>query len=715
MFAAVICFSNLPSGPLLYDDPRATGSPCATNGSLSCLFHVDFWGQPLDSPGSHGSFRPVTTLSFRLDHLAHGSWPAGFRLVNLWLHGMCTLLVCKVCRAWLGWGPVRAGLAALIFAVHPVHCDVLCNAVGRSELLCCLFFLAALLAYHRARRRATAFVGLCWLLCTLGLQALSLLSKEHGIMLGPLCVALELLWRFTASSRDRGPPPLSTAWWRAAVLAAGTAALVVGRLGVSGGHQPWLDPLATGATRLPFWPRTGTYLHRMAVHVGFLVFPYHLSHDWSADSLPLVTHLRDPRLVWPVLCIAAALAMVGHSVIRRQRRGGQDHARSVGFAMCFFGATFLMSSNLLVTVGFVVAERVLYLPSVGFAVLVAAYVSALDQHWARNGAAWRKLLWLVVLLAVGAGALRTLARNRDWRSDEALAASTLAHSPDNVKVAVQLSSALLAREQWEVAESLSRRALRLHPEYSAAGFTLFQALSGQSRLPEAERALADAVALHGNYAGIPFFLRRLAVQYANRAPNPAPGAALRLAEQALLIDGSDLAALEIKAYACTALGDHPGAAEANMARSTLRPTDGQAAADAGFALVNVGRNEEAADFLSRAVELRPGDLASWANLGTAYAQLRRDRDAIGAYRKAVVEGDLGSAAVLEQLAAAMVRTGSGRDEVGEVFQAATARHGHLQGDLSRAWARLWANAPPLDSGGEQLAETWGRPMSADQM
>jgi hypothetical protein len=103
----------------------------------------------MGSPYSqHLSYRPLTVITFRWNVAWHGFNVFGFHLVNLLMHAACSALVVLVARRVLREHSVYAPLfAGLLFAVHPVHVEAVANIVCRAELLCCLFWCLAFLAY----------------------------------------------------------------------------------------------------------------------------------------------------------------------------------------------------------------------------------------------------------------------------------------------------------------------------------------------------------------------------------------------------------------------------------------------------------------------------------------------------------------------------------------------------------------------------------------
>lgn len=112
------------------------------------LIHNDFWGTHLTDTGSHGSYRPLCVLSYKINHLIGGFRPFGYHLVNVLLHCLATGLVVKLARQLLPplWGPAVAGA---LFASHPVHTEAVAGVVGRADLAACNFYLLAFLAYSK--------------------------------------------------------------------------------------------------------------------------------------------------------------------------------------------------------------------------------------------------------------------------------------------------------------------------------------------------------------------------------------------------------------------------------------------------------------------------------------------------------------------------------------------------------------------------------------
>lgn len=164
---------------------------------LGDLWHHDFWGSRLSSNTSHKSYRPLTVLTFRINYyLSGGFHPVGFHVVNILLHGGISVLMVDVFSVLFGGlqytskgrrlhlAPRASLLAALLFAVHPVHTECVAGVVGRADLLCALFFLLSFLGYCKAFRESNkegTYSSTFWVLLSIFLGAVAMLCKEQGI------------------------------------------------------------------------------------------------------------------------------------------------------------------------------------------------------------------------------------------------------------------------------------------------------------------------------------------------------------------------------------------------------------------------------------------------------------------------------------------------------------------------------------------------------
>ena len=428
----------------------------------------DFWGAPMESNSSHKSYRPVTVLAFRYLHRAGRGSFVPFRVASAALHAANALLVGAVTPST----DDAAGLgAALLFAVHPAHVDATSGAVGLAELLATNLALLAAIAERHAVL-AVLFAGA------------AALSKETGAMVLPLLA--------TTSALRRKP-------LRALTYALAFAAYVAARVWLSGtsGHVVRIqrlveNPLAFIADgqnasdsqphsvlRAPSAaPRVERALNIAVLHgryLNTLLFPHRLSadHSFACHAIPRLDTLLDE----PEPAIALATASLGYALALASLLRARTRLTPALEAMLWFAIPFLPSANVLFYVGTYLAERVLYLPSSGFAMLFG--LGAARIHRSLKVPLAILLVPVVVPLAVA-----MLRHQAAWANDDALFRAAGAACPRSAKV--QLNLGILARR-----EANTTRAIRHFDEAaSIAGPTYCEATywRGLARLDAATDA-----------------------------------------------------------------------------------------------------------------------------------------------------------------------------------------------------------------------------------
>ena len=192
LLALVVYATSLQNG-LVLDDADAIVENAATRDPLAWkrLLLASSWVAS-DRPTT--SYRPLTTWTFAVNRAVHGERPFGYHLVNLLGHaGVAALVVCF--GGTLGLPATTAGLAGVLFAVHPVNSEAVAAVVGRAEVLSAGLALLALIAWRWA-------ASLPARTCGLAAYALALLAKEYAIALVVLLPLGDLLFA------DEGSPGL---------------------------------------------------------------------------------------------------------------------------------------------------------------------------------------------------------------------------------------------------------------------------------------------------------------------------------------------------------------------------------------------------------------------------------------------------------------------------------------------------------------------------
>ena len=457
--------SGLGNG-FVYDDvPVLVENPMVTQlHGLTEYLTASYWGP------SRGSslYRPLTVIVYALEWVVGGGKPWLYHLVNVALYAMTAVVVLRLARELLPAG--AALVAGLLWAAHPVHVEAVGNIVGQSELLTALPMLLAVTAFvhdRRAgalRRSTVALVAL--------LFACALLTKEHGIVLPALLVLAEVSLRTEGTAPDR--EVRRRLWLLARVLALMVICYVVVRLAVLGGFvgdapHPALEGLTRGQ-------RAWVMLGLVPEFVRLFWWPARLYADYSPQSVLLLT-APDPRH----LVGAAWLVLFGALLVWGWRRD-----RIVAFALLWIALTLGPVSNILVATGVLVAERTLFLPSVGIALLVGRAVAILWPRLLTVPARWVRIAvpgvaGVVLVSAVALSADRQLV----WEDNPTLFATMVVDAPQNYKAHHALGELFGSAGAWARAEPELRLANSLLPGYDLLELSLARMLHFDDRCPEA--------------------------------------------------------------------------------------------------------------------------------------------------------------------------------------------------------------------------------------
>ena len=177
------------------------------------------------------------------------------------------------------------------------------------------------------------------------------------------------------------------------------------------------------------------------------------------DTIPPISSLTDPRNLLTLATLAGLISMGYYGMI-----GREPHRRRVLFSLCLMVVPFLPASNLFFPVGFVIAERVLYIPSMGFCMLVAYGAWRMMKHFSSKK--WVLSSALTIIFLVLIFSIKTLHRNRDWKNNYTLYESAIRTTPNNAKMLnFHATANLLPNNEFSLAEKLYRHLLEVEPRY----------------------------------------------------------------------------------------------------------------------------------------------------------------------------------------------------------------------------------------------------------
>ncbi|CAG9861780.1 unnamed protein product, partial [Phyllotreta striolata] len=457
IFAAVSCYLNGLKGAFVHDDipALAVNRDVLAVNRLTAVFSNDFWGTPMSDADSHKSYRPLTTLTFRWNYQLSGLKPIWFHSTNVLLHASASVLFTKLCVNVANLERSFSTIAGLIFAIHPVHTEAVTGIVGRADVLASVFFLLSILVYHGN------LGGKYFPLASIILSGFGMLAKETGITVIVLNLLLDFYFNWPHIRRSTCNRETILFVRRAIKLLTSFCILLTVRLAILQGSLPKFSQQDNPAAFHPsVCVRFLTYCYLVAFNFWLLLCPWTLSHDWQMGSIPLVTSIGDPRNLLTAFLFGILLMLL----VKIASDVENTAHTPIVLGLLVLTVPFLPATNLLVTVGFVVAERVLYIPSMGCIMLV---VYGLQLLWSKRGKN-RRILFLLLLVVLASQSLRTVMRNRDWKSRETLLRSGLRTLPHNAKMHYNYANYLRDYSRLDSAIEHYAKALELWPSYASA-------------------------------------------------------------------------------------------------------------------------------------------------------------------------------------------------------------------------------------------------------
>ncbi|RWS26690.1 transmembrane and TPR repeat-containing protein-like protein [Leptotrombidium deliense] len=474
----MITYSNSLWCDFVFDDISAVvaNSDLRSNEtSFLDLFLHDFWGTAIGLELSHKSYRPLTVLTFRLNYSMHELDPFGYHLINLVLHTVVTLLFHYFSSKCLFKDEETAVISSVLFAVHPIHTEAVTGIVGRAELLAACFYFLALIAYTKSQLSLFKIFSIC-----------SLLSKEQGITVLGVCFVYELTqFKSWPSLKWQKILNVSEALLRLLLIMTIAISTVSLRIWIMGGINkfPVFTKYDNPASFEKFPIKHLTYHYLLPLNLSFLLYPYYLCCDWTMKSIPLIKSLYDVRNLWTFIFYLTLILMLKRSISEFQESKANRRTCILVLILSMICFPFVPASNLLIPVGFVVAERVLYLPSAGYCLLIAYGFKNLRIHNKKT-----KLFTLFVITTL-AFTLKSLQRNNDWKDELSLFSSGIKVNPLNAKLYNNIGHFYEKSKNWQKAIEFFQKARSVQPDDLGASINIARTLINMGEANSAEKIL----------------------------------------------------------------------------------------------------------------------------------------------------------------------------------------------------------------------------------
>jgi tetratricopeptide (TPR) repeat protein len=569
---AMIIYSNSLGGEFVSDDEYFI----VKNASIRSLENIPlFFVSPSAvafSELSKDVYRPITTLSYAIDYFLWNLSSFEYHLVNALFHSFNVVLVFLFLFAAFG-DVFLAFVAAMLFACHPVQTETVAWISGRSSVLFLFFYLASLILYVLSFKKKKTISPKACIALSLAAYAVSLFSKEMAVTLPLILIAYDAHFNADEPFRKRfyfryAPYMILTLLF---ILARSTVLQSMSQRGWWGGN-----PYHTFLTMMPV----------LAGYIKVMLAPIDLCAFYVPDIYTSIAHTK-------ILFSLAFLAPILIAMAFLFRR-----ARGASFAMWWFFITLLPVMNI-IPLRALMAERFLYLPSIGFCLLMAIVIERIGLiGFKQKKQSVRIIAVALAAVLVVSYSVRTIIRNEDWKNSLTLSRSILKIMPLN---------------PWALA-------------------SLGEAYASRQRNEEAIKPLLKSIALCDSY-----FLPRniLGFVYVEIGKY---GDAIRVLKDSLRIEPNNLEALNSLGVAYASLKRYDEALKQFERSAKIDPTFVNAYMNIGTVYYSIGRYEEALEAygdVGKHTRSRLDIAVSYVRMGDVYIKMKNFEKAKEYYGKAL--------------------------------------------------------------------------------
>ncbi|HTF04070.1 MAG TPA: tetratricopeptide repeat protein [Bacteroidia bacterium] len=410
---------------------------------LSTFYWAGYW------ESNAGLFRPVSLLLFATEWQIFGDNPGAFHFVHTVLYALVSMQLFFFLRTLFKDSSVTlAFLATLIWIVMPIHTEVAANLKSADEILSLLFSLLAfrqLLKWKDSQQMKT-------LLFSCGYFFLALLSKEGAALMLP--IGLLMLFMFRGATLQQLIRPgiflfaVSLVWfaWHTWVISNAPAEMIT--------YDYHNNALLSSNSRID---QLGTAIAIQGHYWMKMIVGYPLSYNYSFNEIP-VNGFADAWAIVSLIGIAGGLAW---SLMNLKKNP------IPAFGILFYLVAFALTGNIFYLIGETMGDRLAFVPSVGFAILVSWGILKLTKGMSVQGFHQSALTAGIVICLLWT--VLTFTRSKAWAYESTLFTADVEHAPGSARVHYNYGVLLMGNAQSEPDEAKRNQLLtEAHTEFTTA-------------------------------------------------------------------------------------------------------------------------------------------------------------------------------------------------------------------------------------------------------
>ncbi|MDB4349511.1 tetratricopeptide repeat protein [Omnitrophica bacterium] len=503
-------------------------------------------------------YRPLQMITFMVDYSLWKSNVKGYHLVNILLH-VLTAICLYFFVTLLFKDELLSLFTAILFVTHPIHTEAISYISGRADPLSAVFMLLCFISYLRylhSERLGT------YILIILS-YTLALLSREHSLILPVLL----LLYHYSFPAKTTGKKLKLKG---AAPILGISLLYILFRVTVLRPLLPHISSTSTLLERIP------GFFVAISNYIRLILLPFNLHMEYGNG----IFNLTNPKAIPGILIIFSLLFYAF-----RKRHSNN----LISFSIFWFFIALLPQSNIY-PINAYMAEHWLYLPSIGFFLILAKGLSSVcrAKDFKIIGVLFTACLLVFYLYL-------TIRQNNYWREPLTFYKKTLEYTPSTWKVYNNLGNTYYSMGKIEEAIASYKKAIGSNPGHARAYNNLGSAYFDTGRVGE-------AIVLH---------------------------------KKAIGIDPDDARAHYNLGNAYGSIGKIEEAIASYKKAIEIRPDYPRTYNNLGNTYYSVGRTKEAIALYKKTIEIAPRNAEAYNNLGVVYYGLGRIEEAIALYKKAV--------------------------------------------------------------------------------
>ena len=506
-----LVYANTLSNGFAYDDSMVIKQNALVAGGMKSvpelLVTPRLWGfahLPNDQ------YRPLSLVMLAAEYQLFGGSPNAMHFFNVVIFIGCVVMLFLFLNKLMGGNkPIIAFIAALLFAVHPVHTEVVANIKSRDELLCFFFAFWSLnlfAGYAGTGKLKQLLLGSLMLL-------LAFLSKETVITF--LGVIPLVFFFYLNDNRKRSVfITVSTVVVSGLFLLLWTSVL----RSHHADHTAQIDFVDNILIAAPdAASRWATAIMVMGDYLKLMVVTYPLVSDYSYSSIAYA-QFSSPAAI---ISLVAYLLLAGTAIYRLVKFRRDPWA----FGILFFLITISLFSNIVFLFSSLIGERFAFFASVGFCLSIALafdrFIIKATSHVGLTALTSKKVLVILGPVILIFGGL-TIARNAEWADNLTLYRADVKKLPQNTRLNYSLGNELVSLsfdqsnpdrfKDYEESKKYFKKAIEIYPGYHLALLTLGLAYYNYNAPDSAKYYFEKAIEVKPDYAMALFYLSNIYIQ-----------------------------------------------------------------------------------------------------------------------------------------------------------------------------------------------------------